>query len=57
MKMRKLIQVTVLLLYLAAVVLVGYGLILIYKPIVFIYFGVIIGYIGFCLFNLLEDLK
>lgn len=57
MKKRKLIRVTVLLLYLAAVVLIGYGLILMYKPIAFLFFGAVLGYVGICLFNLLEDLK
>ena len=57
MKKRKLIRATVLLLYLAAVVLIGYGLALMYKPIVFIFFGAVLLYVGICLFNLLEDLK
>lgn len=57
MKKRKIVQLSVLLIYLAAVVLIGYGLSLMYKPIAYIFFGALLLYVGFCLFNLLEDLK
>lgn len=52
-----LIQVIIFELYLTGVALIGYGLLEIWKPIAFIFFGVVSVYIGLCVFNILEDMK
>lgn len=51
------ITVAVYTFYLIGVALIGYGLLKIWKPIAFVFFGLVSVYVGICLFNLLEDMK
>ena len=47
----------VLVLHMAGIALIGYGLLAFSKPVAFIYFGIVSIYVGLCVFNLLEGRK
>lgn len=51
------LQVLVLVLYMAGVAFIGYGLLAFSKPAAFIFFGIVSIYIGICVFNLSEGIK
>lgn len=51
------LQVLVLVLYMAGVAFIGYGLLALSRPVAFIFFGIVSIYVGICVFNLLEGSK
>lgn len=51
------LQVLVLVMYMAGVAFIGYGLLALSRPVAFIFFGIVSIYVGICVFNLLEGSK
>ena len=51
------LQVLVLVMYMAGVAFIGYGLLSLSRPVAFIFFGIVSIYVGICVFNLLEVSK